>query len=191
MRKTSNALELLNADQQSIAALFASFSMLCAGDATPADKGAVAGAICVAMSVHTQIEEEFFYPALRAAASDAAMIDEVEVEQLLAKDLIAQISSMQAGDALFEARVKVLRKSHERHVIRSESALFPQARISGLDLDGLGAALDARRRQLQSEYQAIEGGRPRFDAAGDAIGRRTLMQGGARPSGALQARVAA
>lgn len=191
MRDTSNAVELLTADHQAIAALFEAFGVLRAAGAAEADKAEAAGAICVALSVHAQIEEEIFYPAMRAAAADAAMIDEIEVEHLLAKDLIAQISAMQPDDSLYDARVSVLRKSNDHHVGREEGALFPRARQSGLDLTALGAAMGARKLQLLTEYRLMAGGRPRFDAAGDAIGRRTLAHRGAPHGAPFSAAVAA
>ncbi len=183
MQKSSNAVELLTADHRAIAALFAAFDVLSTSGAPQPDKAAAASAICVALSVHAQIEEEIFYPALRAGAIGAAMIDEVEVEHLLAKDLIAQISGMQPNDALYDARVRVLRESNDQHGAREESALFPRARRSGLDLTTLGAAMAARKLQLLTEYRVLAGDRPRFDAAGDAVGRRALAHRGA-PVGA-------
>jgi len=186
-----DAVDLLSADQRAIQALFEAFNVLCADGASPADKGRAAGVICVALSVHAQIEEEIFYPALRATASDAALIDPLEVEHLLAKDLIAQISNMQPGDALYEARVLVLGKANEYRVGREERALFPYARRAGLDLGALGAAMRARKQQLLAEYRGMAVAHLRFDSAGDAVGRRALAQ--RRPAGgaASQAQVAA
>lgn len=169
-----DAVDLLSADQRAIQALFEAFNVLCADRASPADKGRAAGVICVALSVHAQIEEEVFYPALRAAASDAALIDQVEVEHLPAKDLIAQISTMQPGDALYEAR-----------------ALFPYARRAGLDLGALGAAMRARKRQLLAEYRGMAVAHLRFDLAGDPVGRRALAQRGPASGAPSQAQVAA
>ena len=191
MHKTSNAVELLSADHRAIAALFEAFDVLCAEGTAQADKGAAVSAICVALSVHAQIAEEIFYPAMRAAALDAALIDEIEVEHLLAKDLIAQITGMQPDDALYDARVSVLRETNDQHVGREESALFSQAWRSGLDLAALGAAMGARKLQLLSEYRLMAGGRPRFDAAGDAVGRRTLAHRAAPHGAPVGERVAA
>jgi hypothetical protein len=42
------------------------------------------------LTVHTQIEEEIFYPAVREAIKDTDLLDEAEVEHASAKDLIAQ-----------------------------------------------------------------------------------------------------
>jgi hemerythrin superfamily protein len=46
--------------------------------------------ICLELTVHAQIEEEIFYPALREAIKDTDLLDEAEVEHASAKDLIAQ-----------------------------------------------------------------------------------------------------
>lgn len=177
----SDAVELLTADHRAIEALFDRFDALCLRDAAHAEKRQVADAICVALSVHAQIEEEFFYPAMRSASNDAAMIDEVEVEHLMAKDLIAQISSMQPADALYDARLVVLRKTNDHHVRREESALFARARRGAIDLVALGAAMRERKALLLREYTGMSQGHVRFDAAGDLIGRSTLKRGAQLP----------
>ncbi len=173
-QSNSDAVDLLTADQRAIEALFEAFNVLCADGASPADKGRAAGVICMALSVHAQIEEEIFYPAMRALACDAAMIDPLKVEHLLAKDLIAQISTMQPGGTLYDARVLVLGKANQYRVGREEHALFPYARRAGLDLGALGDEMRARKRQLLAEYKGMALAPLRFDSAGDPVGRRAL-----------------
>jgi hypothetical protein len=71
-------------------------------------KQALADKICLALTVHAQIEEEIFYPAARGEIDDDDLLDEAEVEHASAKQLIAEIQGMKAGDRLFDAKVKVL-----------------------------------------------------------------------------------
>jgi iron-sulfur cluster repair protein YtfE (RIC family) len=60
--------------------------------ASAADKKReLANQICMELTVHTQIEEEIFYPAVREAIKETDLLDEAEVEHASAKDLIAQI----------------------------------------------------------------------------------------------------
>ena len=190
-QRNSDAVELLTADQRAIEALFAAFNVLCGDGASLAEKGRAAGVICVALSVQAQIEEEIFYPAMRASANGAAIIDRLEVEHLLAKDLIAQISTMQPGDALYDARVLVLGKVNQYRVGSEERALFPYARRAGLDLTALGNEMRARKQQLLAEYKGMALARLRFDAAGDPVGRRALARREPACGVSNQARVAA
>ncbi|WP_206240013.1 hemerythrin domain-containing protein [Novosphingobium terrae] len=62
--------------------------------------------IRLALTVHTQTEEEFFYPAAYDAIEDDDLLDEAEVEHASAKKLIAQIQAGKVGDPLFDAKVR-------------------------------------------------------------------------------------
>jgi len=65
---------------------------------------------CTALTAHTRIEEEHFYPFLRDADPEAfgSLLDEAKVEHASAKDLIAQLQAMQPGDELYDAHFTVL-----------------------------------------------------------------------------------
>ncbi|WP_246657323.1 hemerythrin domain-containing protein [Methylocystis sp. B8] len=69
---------------------------------------ALAGKICMALTIHAKIEEEIFYPAMRKSINDEDLLDEAEVEHASAKQLIAEIVSMSPKDHFFDAKVKVL-----------------------------------------------------------------------------------
>jgi hypothetical protein len=60
---------------------------------------------------------------------------------------------MDAGDALFDARVLVLGEYVEHHVQEEENEIFPQAETSGVDLDELGAELAERKRELMAALE--------------------------------------
>jgi uncharacterized protein (UPF0335 family) len=114
-------------------------------------KAALCAKICLALKVHTQIEEEIFYPAARAATKDDDLLDEATVEHAGAKDLIAQIESMKVGDDLYDAKVKVLGEQIKHHVKEEQEELFPEARESGMDLRALGEQLAARKKELMAK----------------------------------------
>ena len=90
------------------------------------------------MTVHTQIEEEIFYPAAREAIEKSELIDEAIVEHGSAKQLIAEIEEMDTGDELYDAKVKVLGEQVRHHVEEEEDELFPGIESSELDLEALG-----------------------------------------------------
>ncbi|RYG94640.1 MAG: hemerythrin domain-containing protein [Alphaproteobacteria bacterium] len=116
-----------------------------------AEKQALADKICLALTVHAQIEEEIYYPATRAAIDDDDLLDEAEVEHASAKQLIAEIQSMKAGDRLFDAKVTVLGEYIDHHVEEEETEMFPESRETDLDLKALGAQMAERKAELMAQ----------------------------------------
>jgi len=112
------------------------------------DKADLARKICLALTVHAQIEEEILYPPAHEQLSDEEMVDEAIVEHASAKDLIAQIEDMTAGEHLFDAKVKVLGEYIRHHVEEEETELFPAIKKTGMDLEALDAQLRARSEEL-------------------------------------------
>ena len=113
--------------------------------------------ICMELTVHAQIEEELFYPALREAAPKSVdLLEEAEVEHASAKDLIAQIQDAADIDEKFDAKVKVLGEYIDHHVKEERREIFEKARATrGLDLMALREALQARKEELMSEQTAM------------------------------------
>ncbi len=148
--KSKDAIALLEADHKEVKALFEKFEGL--SDRSKVGKKTLADQICDALTVHTQIEEEIFYPAVRAAIKDDDIMDEALVEHAGAKDLIAQIAAIDPGDELYDAKVKVLSEQIDHHVEEEEGEMFPKARKSGLDLVALGEQMEARKAELQGTH---------------------------------------
>jgi hemerythrin superfamily protein len=145
----TDATKLLEKDHREVEDLFEKFEKLT--DRAKVSKKKIADDICNELTVHTQIEEEIFYPAVRGAGKEMEdMIDEAIVEHASAKDLIAQIESMEADEDLYDAKVKVLQEMIEHHVEEEEKEMFPKVRKLGLDLDGLGQQMQARKDQLKA-----------------------------------------
>jgi hemerythrin superfamily protein len=145
--QSTDALALLKADHDLVEDLFGKFEKA----RTDEQKDALADQICMELTIHAQIEEEIFYPAVREAIDDEDLIDEAEVEHATAKDLIAQIEDSQAGDDKFEAKVTVLGEYIRHHVKEEESEMFPKVKKTDLDLKELGSEMAARKAELQSE----------------------------------------
>jgi hemerythrin superfamily protein len=148
-----DAIALLKQDHRQVEELFETF------EKDTSDKSEIALEVCQLLTIHAQIEEEIFYPAVREALGDGAgddLLDEAEVEHASAKDLIAQIEELGDSDDLFEAKVKVLGEYVRHHVKEEESELFPIVKRSELDLEKLGAELEQRQKILLA--QAISEG---------------------------------
>ena len=147
MNKSTDAIAMLTADHKEVKAMFKEYEAL--GDRANAGKKKLADQICTALTLHATIEEEIFYPALRAASKDAAdLLDEAAVEHAGAKDLIAQIQDMDPEDDLYDAKVKVLGEQVDHHVGEEEGEMFAKARKAKLDMDALGAEMAARKDEL-------------------------------------------
>jgi hemerythrin superfamily protein len=139
-----DAIALLEDDHQTVDELFEQYDEL----TDDADKKRVVTEICLALKVHTQIEEEIFYPAAREATGDTDLLDEAAVEHAGAKNLIAEIEAMQPAQPLYDAKVTVLGEQVRHHVEEEEEELFPEVRATKLDLEKLGAKMAARKADL-------------------------------------------
>lgn len=143
---SQDAIALLKADHREVKTMFEQFDKT----EDDAEKATLAHKICAALTVHTQIEEEIFYPAAYEAIDDDDLLDEAEVEHASAKELIAQIEASQPGEPLFDAKVKVLGEYIDHHVKEEESELFPECRSSKMDLKALGAQMATRKQELMA-----------------------------------------
>ncbi len=108
--------------------------------------------VCAELRIHTRIEEEMFYPAVRRASGDPDMVYEAVVEHASASALIHQLENMPADDPMFDARVSVLSEYVLHHIKQEEAEMFPAARkaLAG-ELDGLGQQMAARKTELMQE----------------------------------------
>ena len=150
--KPKDAIDLLVSDHKEVKTMFEEFEGL--SDRAKASKKKLADQICEALTVHTMVEEEIFYPAARAALDEEDLMDEAVVEHASAKELIAQILSMEAGDDLYDAKVKVLSEQIEHHVKEEETEMFPKVRKTKLDLVELGEQMLARKEEAQTSVHA-------------------------------------
>ena len=103
-----DALELLTADHNRVRGLFSRFK-----DAEEADKTAeqaeLAGKIVEELEIHTTIEEEIFYPTVHDLSSEIGdVVDEGIEEHRVAKTLIGELPSLEAGSDQWVAKMKVL-----------------------------------------------------------------------------------
>jgi len=143
---TTDAIALLKADHREVEDLFEQFEKSRSED----KKVKLAQQICQALKLHTQIEEEIFYPAFLEGTGNKDIHHEAQIEHDGAKKLIAQIESSQPSDDYFDARVRVLSEMIKHHVREEEKrdGMFAEARDSDMDLDALGEQLQRRKEEL-------------------------------------------
>jgi hemerythrin superfamily protein len=157
-RADKDACDLLDADHKAVKKMFKEYEELASSRARNASqkKKELAEHICQELTVHAQIEEEIFYPALREVFKDADLLDEAKVEHQSAKDLIAQIQGGGEPDEMFDAKVKVLGEYVDHHIKEEKGEIFPKARAARkLDLVGMREQLETRKEELMSEMGAM------------------------------------
>ena len=157
----TDAVALLKADHRKVEDLFAEFEAA-KGDGK---KRALAGQICLELTLHTQIEEDIFYPACEGKVEED-LLKEAYVEHDSAKVLIAEIEAGGPDDSFYDAKVKVLSEMIEHHVKEEEQrveGMFAQARKAGLDMDELGARMAEEKARLVADYKG--GAPPRPEAS--------------------------
>ena len=142
-----DAIALLKADHEAVSQLFAEYEKT----RSVPNKKALVAQICTALSVHAQIEEEIFYPAVKAALKDKLLVPEASVEHAGVKDLIAQLKGVEPDGEMYDARVKVLSEYVKHHVKEEQNEMFPKARASSLDIVELGARMAARKDDLMDQ----------------------------------------
>jgi Hemerythrin HHE cation binding domain len=141
-----DAIALLKADHRQVEEWFGQFE----SSGSHSRKQELARKIFQALKVHTQIEEENFYPSFLQATDEEDIHHEAEVEHNGAKRLIKDIEASGPDDEYFDAKVKVLSEMIKHHVKEEEQpgGMFAKAKQSDMDLKELGERLAARKAEL-------------------------------------------
>jgi len=153
-----DAIELLKEDHRSVEKIFKEFEKLHEDDADDESKRALVERACAALTVHTRIEEEIFYPAVRDVLRDEILNEEALIEHATAKDLIASLEGLEPGEPFYDATFTVLAEYVKHHVKEEETEMFPQVKKAKLDLGELGAQMKQRKEELEDENGPVESG---------------------------------
>jgi hypothetical protein len=146
LRKMSpSATAMIRMDHTHVLATFHRYRI----DAAPRVKQGLADMICTALEIHAQLEEEIFYPAMRAISSDSALADKSLPEHEEMKRLIARLRGMEPGTAAYDDTVMELMRDVMHHVADEETTLLPDAeRFLSDRLNEIGAQMTKRRLEL-------------------------------------------
>ena len=123
-----DAITLLKTDHKAVNKLFRQFEG--AGDGAFVTKRRLVDDIIRELSIHAEIEEQIFYPAVRAAEvpDGMDMVFESLEEHLVAKRILADLEKMDPEHERFDAKVTVLIEVIRHHVEEEEEELFPAVR---------------------------------------------------------------
>ena len=145
--KTQDAIVLLRTDHKLVDGLFKEYE----DTNSAAKKKQIVAKICTELSIHAQVEEEIFYPAVKKALKDKVLVPEATVEHASLKELIAQIEGKEPDGEMYDAKVKVLSEYVKHHVKEEQNEMFPKAKSSNLDLMNLGEKIGQRKTELMAE----------------------------------------
>ncbi|MBL8775962.1 MAG: hemerythrin domain-containing protein [Acidimicrobiales bacterium] len=142
-----DAITLLKDDHKTVEKLFKRFEK--AGDGAYKEKANVADKIREELSRHAAIEEQLFYPVIRATVDD---VEDLTLESLeehhIVKWVLSELDDMDPKDERFTAKMTVLIENVRHHVEEEEDDLFPKVRdaLGRKDLGALGDAMQRARR---------------------------------------------
>jgi len=148
-RSRKDAIALLKQDHQNVRQLLKKLESAEEGD----ERLELFSQIENELKVHTQIEEEIFYPAFHQASEgekDEHLYYEAIEEHHLVDMVLPEISETDENSDEFAAKAKVLKDLVEHHAEEEETEMFPKARklMDSSELKQLGEQLEERKMEL-------------------------------------------
>jgi hemerythrin-like domain-containing protein len=160
-----DALDLLTRDHDAIRRLFQVYERLLSRGCGGELKAALVGRLCSGLSVHFQIEEDLFYPAVLDVIGAEAALAHSKMDHLGCRELIARLDEMEPGDTDFDATVAVLGAYVVPHMDEEQREIFERVRRAGLDTLALGRRMAQRQRALRDDVTQIGTSRSKVAAA--------------------------
>lgn len=146
-RALVNAIDLLEQQHHHVASLADEF-----GDASSERQAEIAREVVFDLRLHTTIEEEIFYPAVRerVPSLEDEILEDLE-EHHAVEMLLDEMDGMDPTDERFEAKFTVIRELVEHHVQEEREDLFPevQDQLDQALLEELGLRMAQRYEELR------------------------------------------
>jgi iron-sulfur cluster repair protein YtfE (RIC family) len=140
-----DVIKLLETDHREVEDLFAK-----AESTSGAARQQVATKIASELTLHTEVEEQIVYPAMREAGLND-LVDEAEQEHKTVKQLVARLETMDAMSDGVESVLNELKSNVEHHVQEEESEAFPKFReaVDQAELQELATRVQEAKQQAQ------------------------------------------
>lgn len=143
---TNPASALLKDDHDRVKAIFDRFE---AAKSRPAKVKLVREAVAE-LKVHAALEEELFYPAVRAKVGKDVM-NEADEEHHVVKLLVAELDGMDGSESHFDAKFVVLAEIVRHHIKEEENEMLPTAEKAKLDFAALAGKMTRRKEKLLTD----------------------------------------
>jgi len=142
----NDAIAMLKRDHDNVKALFDQFEK--AG--RKAEKQKIVKQALAELRIHSTLEEEIFYPAVREQLKNGVM-NEADEEHHVAKVLIAELDTIDGDNDHFDAKFTVLAESVRHHIKEEEDQMLPKARDLKIDFQALGQKMERRKAELKAK----------------------------------------
>ena len=105
------------------------------------------------LMVHETIEEEIFYPELKAHPKAKDIVLEGFEEHHVVDVLMGELESLDVSDETWGAKAIVMKENIEHHIEEEEGEMFKIARrvFEAEELEELGSRMEARKESAQRE----------------------------------------
>jgi hemerythrin-like domain-containing protein len=105
------------------------------------------------LTIHEIIEEEIFYPELKAHPKAKEIVLEGYEEHHVVDQIMGELEATPVDDESWGAKAKVMKENVEHHMEEEEGEMFKAARsvFSKDELEDLGARMEARRTEAKQE----------------------------------------
>ena len=110
------------------------------------------------LTVHELIEEEIFYPAMRASAEAKEIVLEAYEEHDVVDAILGELEQTPVQDETWKAKFTVMKENLEHHIDEEEGEMFKQARklFDERELSELGERMQARKERAMAEMDVSE-----------------------------------
>ncbi len=174
------ATEILKEDHSKVKDLFKEYRGL-DEDGENQEKERLFGEIDRELTVHATVEEEIFYPAVKALDTEEPVeqVLEAREEHQIVKTLLGQLRGLTPEDETFDPKMKVLMEEVEHHAEEEEKEMFSSAKkgLGDEDLVRLGALIEERKRTLENGRMAQSAGRSAMARPPAQTQKRTASSG--------------
>ncbi|MDM4769229.1 hemerythrin domain-containing protein [Solimonas sp. SE-A11] len=110
---------------------------------------------CLALKIHSQLEQELLYPALRAEGLDDRVLDEAGARHERLQEEVDRLETGDLSPGELQAAEEEMTGEALEHLDLEEEALWPLMKAAGLDLRDLGAELRELQDQLQEDLRVL------------------------------------
>jgi hemerythrin superfamily protein len=157
--KQQDAIALLKADHKTVRGMFKETEEL--SERAKSQLKRLGDQICRELTIHTEIEEQLFYPAVKERAQrgrkeERELVLESYEEHALAKHVISELQGIDGNDESYRPKLRVLMELVETHVKEEERELFPSVKqmMDENTLMELGQRMMEMKGELQERLLA-------------------------------------
>jgi hypothetical protein len=182
MLPETHAISILKEDHDTVKGLFEDFEKA----ESVGRKTKIIDRALTELKIHALLEEEIFYPTVRAHVGRDIM-NEADEEHHVAKVLTAELDTIDAKNDHRNAKFTVLAESVRHHIREEEAEMLAKAKELDIDFEALGERMLERKKELledgiptDAEHALLAKSGSRADSPAAAAARGSPPRGGLR-----------